>query len=262
MSGSVNDTLALKKADVGIAMGIRGTDVAKEASDIILLDDNFETIKNAVKEGRRIFDNIRKFVNYLLSSNFAEVFVLFMSTLFLSFGEPILLPVHLLWINLLTDGLPALALGLDPPCKGIMKRKPRPRSEGILDRQTMANVVATGLTMSAFLLLVFMLNLGYGFASARTALFMGFVVFEFTRIAVIRYQEDLTFFDNRILLLALAGSMVLQLAVVYTPLSVFFDVVPLGPWQWAILLAAAAATFAVSIATTKVLGKLMSYETG
>jgi len=258
----VNDTLALKKADVGIAMGIRGTEVAKEASDIILLDDNFETIKNAVMEGRRVFDNIRKFVNYLLSSNFAEVFVLFIATLFLSFEEPVLLPVHLLWINLLTDGLPALALGIDPPSKGIMKRKPRPRSEGILDRRTMANVVTIGFVVSAFLLLVFMLNLGYGFKSARTALFMGFVLYEFVRIAVIRYQEELTFFDNRILLLALAGSLLLQLAVVYTPLSVFFDVVALDLWQWGVLIALGAASCVASIAITKVTAKAMSCETG
>ena len=110
----VNDALALKKADIGISMGIRGTDVAKQASDLILLDDNFITIVSAIKQGRRIFDNIRKFVNYLFTCNLAEVGILLLATSFLTLKVPILLPVQLLWINLLTDGFPALALGIDP----------------------------------------------------------------------------------------------------------------------------------------------------
>jgi Ca2+-transporting ATPase len=255
----VNDTLALKKADVGIAMGLRGTEVAKEASDIILLDDNFESIKNAVKEGRRIFDNIRKFVNYLLSSNFAEVMVLFLGTLLFTFNEPILLPVHLLWINLLTDGLPALALGVDPAPPGIMKRKPRSAGEGILDRKTMGNVIAMGLNLSVLLLLVFFLSLysGSGFEMARTVLFMGFVIYEFMRILVIRYQEELTIFDNKLLLLALAGSLILQLAVVYTPLNVLFGVVPLGAMEWIMLLSLGVVGFFTSVGLSKIVAHFL-----
>jgi P-type Ca2+ transporter type 2C len=253
----VNDTLALKKADVGIAMGLRGTEVAKEASDIILLDDNFESIKNAVKEGRRIFDNIRKFVNYLLSSNFAEVFVLFIGTLLFTFSEPMLMPVHLLWINLLTDGLPALALGLDPAQPGIMKRKPRNAKEGILDKGTMGNVIAMGLNLSVLLLLVFFMSLSSGFQMARTVLFMGFVIYEFMRILVIRYQEELTIFDNKLLLLALAGSLVLQLAVIYTPLNVLFDVVPLGLKEWVLLLSLGVLGFFTSVGLSKVVAWLL-----
>lgn len=253
----VNDTLALKKADVGIAMGLRGTEVAKEASDIILMDDNFESIKNAVKEGRRIFDNIRKFVNYLLSSNFAEVMVLFVGTLMFTFNEPILLPVHLLWINLLTDGLPALALGVDPAPPGIMKRKPRPAKEGILNKGTMGNVLAMGLNMGLLLLLVFLLCLPSGFEMARTALFMGFVIYEFMRILVIRYQEELTIFDNKLLLLALLGSLLLQLTVIYTPLNVLFGVVPLGLWEWAMLLSLGAVGFFTSVALSKVIARFL-----
>ncbi len=232
----VNDALALKKADVGIAMGERGTEVAKEASDIILVDDNFATIKNAVKEGRRIFDNIRKFVNYLLTCNFAEVFVIFMGTLLLALDEPILLPVHILWINLLTDGLPALALGIDPPAPDIMERKPRKRGEGILDKRTLYSIVSIGLVKSAFLLLVFFLNIYLVIGDARTALFMGFVLYEFLRIGVIRHQEKLGFFANRMLVLALIASLALQLMVVYTPLNIYFGIVPLNVSQWAVLL--------------------------
>lgn len=232
----VNDTLALKKADVGIAMGERGTEVAKEASDIILMDDNFATIRNAVKEGRRIFDNIRKFVNYLLSTNFAEVFVIFLGTLLIAADEPILLPVHILWINLLTDGMPALALGVDPPSPGIMKRMPRRRDEGILDKKTMYNVIAMGLNIGILLMLVFFFNLYLGLESARTALFMGFVLYEFMRIAVIRHQEELGFFENRMLVIALVASLLLQLTVIYTPLNTFFDIVPLGAVEWGTLL--------------------------
>jgi len=253
----VNDTLALKKADVGIAMGEKGTEVAKEASDIILLDDNFATIRNAVKEGRRIFDNIRKFVTFLLSSNFAEVLVVFIGTLFLSLKEPILLPVHLLWINLLTDGIPALALGLDPASPDIMKRKPRRMDEGILDRKTMYNLLTMGTNLGLLLLLVFYFNQYLGMEAARTALFTGFVIYEFMLIAVIRYQEELTFFDNKLLLLALAGSIILQLAVIYTPLSTFFDVLPLDAMQWMILIAFGVIGFFSSILISKVVNSFI-----
>lgn len=232
----VNDVLALKKADVGIAMGERGTEVAKEASDIILIDDNFDTIRNAVKEGRRIFDNIRKFVNYLVSCNFAEVFVVFIGTLLITLEEPILLPVHLLWINLITDGMPALALGVDPPSPGIMKRMPRKKNEGILDKKMLLNVLAMGVNLGTLLLLVFFFNLHLGVVHARSAIFMGFILYEFMRIAVIRHQEELGFFENRVLLTALLGSLALQLIIVYTPLNVFFNIVPLGLYEWSVLI--------------------------
>jgi Ca2+-transporting ATPase len=247
----VNDALALKKADVGIAMGERGTEVAKEASDIILIDDNFATIRNAVKEGRRIFDNIRKFVNYLLTCNFSEVFVIFFGTLILALKEPILFPVHILWINLLTDGLPALALGVDPAAPDIMQRKPRKREEGILDKKTLYNIVSVGLVKSALLLAVFFLNMYLLIGDARTALFMGFVLFEFMRIGVIRYQEKLGFFENRMLVLALIASLALQLMVVYTGLNVYFGTVPLNPAQWGILLLFAAIGWVCAIYITK-----------
>ena len=148
----VNDALALKEADVGIAMGIKGTDVAKQTSDIILLDDNFATIIEAVREGRTVFENIRKFVNYLLTSNFSEVFIIFVVSLF---GYLALTPVMLLWINLLTDGLPALALGADPPRKGIMKVPPRPKKEGVINKRLMLLIPSIGMMGAALMALLF-----------------------------------------------------------------------------------------------------------
>ncbi len=251
----VNDSLALKKADVGIAMGERGTEVAKEASDIILLDDNFATIRNTVKEGRRIFDNIRKFVNYLLSCNFAEVFVIFMGTMFLSMKEPILLPAQILWINLLTDGLPAIALGMDPPLPDIMKKKPRGKNEGILDRRTLYGVVTMGINMGLLLLAVFFLILPMGIERAQTALFTGFVLYEFLRIAFIRHQEDLNFFDNKTLVLALSVSIILQLLVVYGPVNTYFSLIPLGIYEWTVLLGVGAAGWLSSMGISRLLSR-------
>ena len=256
----VNDSLALKKADVGIAMGERGTEVAKEASDIILLDDNFATIRNTVKEGRRIFDNIRKFVNYLLSSNLAEVFVIFVGTLLIPIDEPILLPMHLLWINLLTDGMPALALGMDPALPDIMKRAPRKKGEGILDRRTLYKVIAMGANLGVLLLGVFLLNLGSGIEIARTTLFMGFVLYEFMRIASIRHSENLKFFDNRALTMALGASIFLQLLIVYSPLNTYFSLVPLGLYEWTVLIALAAVGWVTSIALSKLINSVIKEE--
>lgn len=149
----VNDAAAVKNADVGIAMGIRGTDVTKGASDIILLDDNFITIKNAIREGRGIYDNIRKFVVYLLGANLAEVLVIFVASIF-GLGLP-LLAIHLLWINLLTDGLPALALGVDPPAQNIMQRKPRKNGESIINKDAMHFVLFLGVSATISYLALF-----------------------------------------------------------------------------------------------------------
>ncbi len=222
----VNDAPALQAADVGVSMGLRGTDVAREASDIILLDDNFSTIVLAVREGRTIFDNIRKFVNYLMTCNIAEVLVLF----FLSIGGWLALaPAQLLWINLLTDGPPALALGIDPSNPDIMKRKPKKKGEGVINKRLLYLIGGVGGMKTLLLIGLFFTGLQFGnFILAQTMLFTGFILFEFVRIAVIRYQENLGLFENKWLVYAVGISLFLQLLLLYTPLGAFFSLVSFG----------------------------------
>ncbi len=256
----VNDALALKQADVGIAMGIKGTEVAKQASDIILLNDNFATIRDAIREGRRSLDNIAKFVNYLLVSNLAEVGVIFISTLFFSLSEPILLPVHILWINLITDGAPALALGLDPARPNLMRQQPR-RGRPLIDKRLKAIIGAIGLKKTLILLVTFIVILPQGVGVARTALFTGFILYEFVRIASIRAQERLKWYDNKWLLAALVLSLVLQLIIIYSPLHKFFQVEPLGLYPWLILLIGVVVGYFSAVYITKIIdNKFKNYE--
>ena len=249
----VNDALALKKADVGIAMGIKGTEVAKEASDMILLDDNFVTITGAVKEGRRIFENVRKFINYLSTCNLAEVALLFLATIFLTLKEPILLPVQLLWINLLTDGFPALALGIDPATPNIMSEPPRRKGEPIINKRLTLLIGGIGIKKTVVLFTTFFLILPMGEDVARTALFTGFILYEFVRIASIRYLDELTWLSNKWLLAALLGSIVLQLVIIYTPLNQLFHIVPLGIHEWMVLLGGVAIGFILAIVITTII---------
>lgn len=253
----VNDALALKKADVGIAMGKRGTDVAKESSDIILVDDNFSTIVSAIREGRRVFDNIRKFTNYLLTCNLAEVFIVFVATLFLSLKEPILLPAQLLWINLLTDGFPALALGMDPARRRIMQEPPRKKSEPIINKKLSWTIGLTSVLLTVLLLAVFFITLGItgNEKMATTAVFTGFVLFEFLRIAVIKREEKSAWISNKFLLVSLLVSVFLQVAVVYTPLNSVFGVVPLDSNIWGVILGIGVIGYFVSILFSKALSK-------
>lgn len=251
----VNDSLALKQANVGIAMGTKGSTVAKEASDMIILDDNFSTIVTAIKEGRRIFDNIKKFINYLLVSNFAEVSVLFLSTLFLTLDKPILLPVQILWINLLTDGLPALALGADPARPDIMLSPPRKRGAPIIGKKLGLLIGAIGVKKTIILFLTFFIILPYGEELARSALFTGFILYEFVRIASIRYQDKLSWLSNPWLLIALFSSLLLQLIIMYTPLRSFFHLVALGVFEWVVLLIGTLVGYVLAILITKLVDK-------
>ncbi|MBA7665494.1 Calcium-transporting ATPase 1 [subsurface metagenome] len=244
----VNDAPALKSADVGVSMGIRGTDVAKQTSDMVLLDDNFATIVDAVRNGRTIFDNIRNFVRYLLTTNFAEVLVVFFASLF---GYLPIMPVQLLWINFLTDGLPALALGVDPTRKGTMQRKPRKKAEGIMNRKSIYWIMAIGAELTVVLLAIFFIGLKNGLATARTMVFTGFVLYEFVKLSVIRYQQQLSWFSNKWLVLATSGCIALQLVILYTPLNRLFHVVPLGLFEWFVLLLGGGLTWIFAVLITK-----------
>ena len=231
----VNDAPALKNADVGVAMGVRGTDVAKQASDVILLDDNYATIERAVERGRAIFDNVWKFVGYLLSANVAEVAIVFLASLF---GYLVLPAVQLLWINLLTDGLPALALGADPESGDVMERPPRDPDSGIVDRGMLALVGGTGSISTLVMLALLVVTLDGAPAVTpyvMTMVFTGFVFLEFEKLYVIRWLRETPTLSNRWLATAVGGSIALQLAVLYTPIADYFGTVPLGLADWGLI---------------------------
>ncbi len=239
----VNDAPAIKAADVGIAMGIKGTDVAKQTSDVILLDDNFATIVSAVEEGRKIFDNVRKFVLYLLGANIAEVLIVFLVSLY---GKIVLSAPHLLWINLLTDGVPALALGLDKAAPNIMKQKAR--KSDVLDRKMIYSILIIGTLITAAVLFMYFTE---PTEKAQTMVFTSLVVFELVKIQVIRSRFGLGPFTNKYLLAAIAASLALQLIVLYTPLAAVFGVVPLEIWDWIKIIAAVSISSAIAFVAIK-----------
>ncbi len=242
----VNDAPALKKADIGIAMGITGTDVAKEASDMVLLDDNFSTIVAAIEEGRGIFHNIRKFVTYLISSNLAEVVIVFVGAII--FRDILLTAVMLLWINVVTDGLPAVALGLDPAEAGIMKRRPRDFQEEIVTRQDWLQMFIFSLFFSLAVLVIYWLNRGEGVGVARTAAFTALVVLELARIYMIRFRYRLPFFSNPYLIFSVLGSLALQLAILTLPiLREIFELEALSREQWLPIIVVAAGFLTIPI---------------
>ncbi len=246
----VNDAPALKKADIGIAMGLTGTEVARQASDFILIDDNFSSIVNAVEEGRSIFDNIRKFVNYLLSSNLSEIVIIFFATVL---GMPLpLTAIQLLWINLVTDGLPAVALALDPAEKQIMARPPRPPREQIISKGEAMDITVLGLLMAALALILFQLYQGTSVAKAQTIVFTSLVVFEVARLLLIRAPYRLSLFSNKYLISAVIISLGIQIALVYSPLGKFFSIVSLGLIDWLWIAAAAVMIIIFSLTFYKI----------
>ncbi len=240
----VNDAPALKKADIGIAMGITGTDVAKEASDMILTDDNFASIVSAVEEGRNIYNNIKKFVNYLLSSNMGEVMILFFAMLIgFKYNGSVVLPllaIHILWVNLVTDGLPALALGVDPADKNIMKRKPRRTNENIVSKNMTLNILSIGILLTIAVLFTFNNYLKEGLELAQTMALTLLVILEIVRLEMIRSQYNTGFFSNKYLTWALIIVLGLQIIVIYTPLNKILHLTPLSitHWLWIIMISA------------------------
>ncbi len=226
----VNDAPALKKADIGVAMGITGTDVAKGAADMILLDDNFATIVSAVEEGRIIFDNIRRFIRYLLACNASEIAVMLLGPLL---GMPLpLLPLQILWMNLVTDGPPALALGVEPAEKNVMKRRPYSQARGIFGREMTSFIFTIGILMSVIAIAAAWELWRNGDAAWQTTVF---TVLVFTQLAVALESRSETesifrirFWGNRSMAAAIVLTTLLQLAVVYLPVgNAIFNTVPM-----------------------------------
>jgi Ca2+-transporting ATPase len=233
----VNDAPAVKMADIGIAMGITGTDVTKEASDMVLTDDNFASIVNAVEEGRGIYDNIQEFVHYLLSSNASEIMLVLCAALV---GWPVpLIPIQLLWINLITDGIPALALAMEKPAADVMQRRPRPPNEPFFTRPRGSRILFHGFLMAAVMIAGFAYayrEAGIGYAQALVFYVTVFaqLFFSFACRSQRFTLPQLGLFTNPYLLAAIVFSSILQLLLLWLPFTraIFFPTSPQFGFDW------------------------------
>ncbi len=244
----INDAPALKRADIGVAMGKGGTDVAREAASLVLLDDNFATIVKAVREGRRIYDNVRKFVRYAMTGNSGEIWVIFLAPLLLL---PIpLLPIHILWVNLVTDGLPGLALSVEPAERGIMQRPPRAPTESLFANGMWQHILGVGLLLGGLCLGVQAWAISTGHAHWQTMVFTVLTLGQMAHVMAIRSEHDplwrIGIGTNRPLLGAVLLTFALQMATIYVPmLNPIFKTEPLSLPELAVCMAAALVVFLV-----------------
>ncbi|MEX1993218.1 MAG: cation-translocating P-type ATPase [Steroidobacteraceae bacterium] len=246
----VNDAPALRQADIGVAMGVTGTDVAKEASAMVLLDDNFASIVRAVREGRRIYDNLRRFIRYQMTTNSAEVWTLFLAP-FLGLPVP-LLPIQILWINLVTDGLPGLALAVEPAEGNVMRRQPRPLTEGIFARGLGIHVLWVGLFMAGLALgaQAWFVEAGADQARWQTIVFTMLCFVQLGHVLAVRSERESLFtqglLSNKPLLGAVGLAIVLQFAIIYVPMfNGLFKTQALSAAELALTVAGAIGVFTV-----------------
>ncbi len=238
----VNDAPALKLADIGIAMGITGTDVAKEAADMIITDDNYASIVSAIQEGRGMYESLVKFVRYMLPTNLAELLVILWGTLGRFAGIEALpmvalLPVQLLWINLVTDGIPAIALVFDPLHKGLMRKKPSAFRASLVGSSQLKDMFGIGLLISLGVMVAYFYGVSYSPDIGRTMAFTTLVMLIFIQLFLVRAEFKLSFFSNPLVLLGVGVSMLLQVALMYVPFfQVLFHTVPLEVVHWEVMM--------------------------
>jgi Ca2+-transporting ATPase len=261
----VNDAPALKKADIGVAMGITGTDVSIEAADMVLTDDNFISIVAAIEEGRAVYNNIKKFLMYLLSCNIGEILLMAVAILFgpligIPSGVLPLIAIQILWVNLATDGLPALALSVDPPDPDLMSRRPRRRGDSIFSRPVIRFLAGAGIWTAIVSLLVFLwaLNSGRSFIESQCMCFVTLILIQFFNAVNCRSEKHSIFkiglLSNKWLLLAIAGSLSMTVMLVYVPfLQEVFHTYALSAVDWGIAIVSAS-----SILIVVEIGKLIS----
>ena len=234
----VNDAPAIKRADIGVAMGITGSDVAKETADMVLTDDNYASIVSAIEQGRIIYSNIRKFVFFLISCNLAEIAIIFLSTLFT--GVSPLTAIQILWLNLVTDGAPALALATEKGDPNIMDQPPRPTNESIINMEMRSRIIIQTIAISATTLAAFYIGKTIAPENATIATTMAFATLslsELLRVYTSRSEFNPVFkiglFSNRWINLAILSSLLMILAVIYIPfLNSVFTTYPLTMTQW------------------------------